>query len=51
MNGPAGSENSGNEDPSALRVVGEALAVPSMVGNGAWSEVAESEEGEGKACQ
>lgn len=48
---PAVSENAGNQNLPLGRVLGEALAIPSMVGQGARCEVTEGEEGEGSTCQ
>jgi len=48
---PAVSENAGDQNLPLSGVLGEALAIPSMVGQGARCEVAEGEEGEGSTCQ
>jgi len=48
---PAVSVDAGDQNPSLGGVLGEALAIPSMVGNGARCEVAEGEQGEGGTCQ
>ncbi|MBT8049510.1 MAG: amidase [Xanthomonadales bacterium] len=48
---PAVSEYAWNQDSPVGGVISKVLAVPTMVGNGARCEVAESEEGESGACQ
>ncbi len=48
---PAVSENAGNQNLPLSGVLGEMLAIPSMVGQGARCEVTEGEEGEGGTCQ
>lgn len=46
-----GLPQTGNEDLALGRIIGEPVPIPNMVGEGAWCEVAESEEGKGQACQ
>ena len=48
---PAVSENAGNKPLSLDGIIGEALAIPTMVGNGARCQVTESEQGEGQSCE
>jgi amidase len=45
------SENAGNKPLSLDGVIGEALAIPTMVGDSARCKVASGEEGEGEACE
>lgn len=47
---PAVSENAGNKRSSFGGVIGEVLAIPTMVGESAWCQVTEGEEGEGSTC-
>lgn len=47
---PAVSEDAGNERSSFSGVIGEALAIPTMVGESARCQVTEGEEGEGGSC-
>ncbi len=44
------SEQSGHQDSPPAGIVGEVLPVPGMVGDCAWCQIAEGEEGERQAC-
>jgi hypothetical protein len=43
------SEQAGNENPPPVRVLGESLTIPAMIGDGPGRQVTESEQGEGDA--
>lgn len=48
---PAVSEDTGQQGAARGGIVLEALAIPTMVGQGARCQVAEGEQGEGQACE
>jgi amidase len=45
------SEDPGNQDAPFAGIVGKAVAIPGVVGDGARCEVAEGKQGEGQACE
>jgi amidase len=45
------SEDAGKQDAAIFGIAGKTPAIPGMIGDGAWCQVAQGEQGEGDACQ